>query len=153
MFPEVDFEVEGISVPSNVSDQPRSDSETFTGALNRVDNASNEITTADFWIGIEGGIEEKQSEMEAFAWVVIKSNSGTYGKGRTGTFFLPKKVSDLIKQGKELGEADDIVFGRTNSKQANGAVGILTNDVLNRTSYYIEAVVLACIPFKNKDLY
>ena len=153
MFPEMSFEIEGVSVPSNVSEQPRSDIETFTGAINRADNASKEIMDADFWIGIEGGIEEKQSDMEAFAWVVIKSNDGKYCKGRTGTFFLPSKVSELIKQGKELGEADDIVFGRSNSKQENGAVGILTGDAVDRTKYYTEAVVFACIPFKNKELY
>ncbi len=153
MFPETIFETEGISVPSGVSEQPQSDAETFTGAMNRVDNASKEITDADFWVGIEGGIEEKQSDMEAFAWVIIKSNDGRYGKGRTGTFFLPPKVVELIKQGKELGEADDIVFGRSNSKQENGAVGILTSDVVDRTKYYTEAVVFACIPFKNKELY
>ena len=153
MFPDINFEVEGVSVPSNVSEQPRSDAETFTGAINRADNASKEITEANFWVGIEGGIEEKQSGMEAFAWVVIKSNDGKYSKGRTGTFFLPQKVGELIKQGKELGEADDIVFGRSNSKHENGAVGILTGDAVDRTKYYTEAVVFACIPFKNKELY
>jgi non-canonical (house-cleaning) NTP pyrophosphatase len=59
----------------------------------------------------------------------------------------------LIKEGKELGEADDIVFQKENSKQKTGAVGLLTGNVLDRTSYYKEAIILALIPFKNKDLY
>ena len=91
--------------------------------------------------------------MEAFAWVVVKTKENRFGKGRTGTFFLPPRVAELIKQGKELGDADDIVFGRTNSKQENGAVGILTDNVVDRAKYYTEAVVLALIPFKNKQLY
>ncbi len=153
MFPKADFEIEGVFVPSGVSDQPLTDAETFKGASNRVNNAFKEKPDADYWIGIEGGIEEKNSEMEAFAWVIVKSKSGNTGKGRTGTFFLPSKITELIKQGKELGEADDIVFKRKNSKQENGAVGILTEDVISRTNYYIEAIVLALIPFKNPDLY
>ncbi len=153
MFPQDTFEIEGVSVSSGVSEQPRSDSEAFSGALNRVNNASQEISDADFWVGMEGGIEEKQAEMEAFAWVVIKSKDNKYGKGRTGTFFLPPKIAELIKQGKELGEADDIVFGRSNSKQSNGSVGILTGDVIDRTKYYTEAMIFALIPFKNKELY
>ncbi len=153
MFPKVTFETESVSVSSRVSEQPRSDAEAFTGALNRADGASKEVSDGDFWVGIEGGIEEKNFDMEAFAWVVIKSKNDTYGKGRTGTFFLPPKIAELIKQGKELGEADDIVFGRSNSKQKNGAVGILTGDVVDRTKYYTEAVVFALIPFKNKKLY
>jgi non-canonical (house-cleaning) NTP pyrophosphatase len=59
----------------------------------------------------------------------------------------------LIRQGKELGEADDIVFSQNNSKQANGAIGILTGDVIDRTSLYEHAVILALAPFKNLELY
>ena len=153
MFPGEQFEIEGVSVPSLVSDQPKNDAETFSGALNRADNVGRKYAEADFCVGIEGGIEEKNSDMEAFAWVIIKGKEGGFGKGRTGTFFLPLRIAELIKQGKELGEADDIVFGRINSKQENGAVGILTDNVIDRTKYYTEAVVLALIPFKNRELY
>jgi non-canonical (house-cleaning) NTP pyrophosphatase len=52
-----------------------------------------------------------------------------------------------------LGEADDLVFGRSNSKQANGAVGLLTDDAVTRTTYYVPAVIFALIPFKNAELY
>src|ERR1700690_550709 len=99
MFPVEEFEVEGIAVASGVGDQPMNNEETFQGAWNRTENASKE-TVADFWIGIEGGIEEKKSEMEVFAWIVVKSKDGNYGKGKTGTFFLPKQIVELIKQGK-----------------------------------------------------
>jgi non-canonical (house-cleaning) NTP pyrophosphatase len=75
------------------------------------------------------------------------------GKGKTGVFFLPEKIRVLVQSGIELGIADDMVFQRTNSKQANGAVGILTGDVLDRATFYIEAVIFALIPFKNSELY
>lgn len=153
MFPDEKFEISEISVLSGVSDQPRSDSEIFQGALNRTENALKDFPEADFSVGIEGGVDEKNNEMEQFAWVVIKSKNNKIGKGRTGTFFLSPQVAELIKQGKELGEADDIVFGRTNSKQDNGAVGILTDNVINRTHFYSEAVIMALIPFKNGKLY
>jgi inosine/xanthosine triphosphatase len=152
MFPAQEFEFVGVSVSSNVADQPFSNNETFIGAKNRADNASDEVKDADFYVGVEGGIEHVENEMEAFAWVVVRS-AGKYGKSRTGTFFLPKEVVKLIKDGKELGEADDIVFKRNNSKQENGAVGILTGDIINRTTFYTEAVILSLIPFKNIDLY
>ncbi|MFH1955734.1 MAG: inosine/xanthosine triphosphatase [Patescibacteria group bacterium] len=152
MFPYEKFIFCEISVPSNVADQPLSNEETFAGAINRVNNATKEIENANFYVGIEGGTEQVGEEMGAFAWVVVKSGE-RYGKAKTGTFFLPKEVVRLIKQGKELGEADDIVFKRDNYKQQNGAVGILTGNVIDRTSYYTETVVLALIPFKNPDLY
>lgn len=153
MFNNEIFDFEGISVPSGVQDQPLDNSTTFTGALNRVNNAMAKINNADFWVGIEGGIEKTEAgEMQAFAWIVIKSKLAI-GKGKTGTFFLPNPIISLINEGKELGEANDILFGRNNSKQKNGAVGILTGNALDRTDLYAQAVVLALIPFKQAKYY
>ncbi|MDP3726636.1 MAG: inosine/xanthosine triphosphatase [bacterium] len=153
MFPDHTFDIEGVSVASGVSNQPQSDAETLQGAHQRVEHARIQYPNADFWVGIEGGIEHKNKEMEAFAWIVVHAKEGGASKGRTGTFFLPPRVAELILEGKELGEADDIVFGTTNSKQANGAIGLLTNNVIHRERYYTEALVLALIPFKNRELY
>jgi non-canonical (house-cleaning) NTP pyrophosphatase len=74
------------------------------------------------------------------------------GKARTATFYLPQEVITLVQRGIELGHADDMVFGRSNSKQQNGSVGLLTEDVITRLTYYSHAVVLALIPFKNEAL-
>ncbi|MCK4808441.1 MAG: inosine/xanthosine triphosphatase [Candidatus Aenigmarchaeota archaeon] len=152
MFPDESFEFEGVSVPSDVSDQPMNDQETMTGAINRAENAKKNFNSADYWVGIEGGLEKRQDEIEAFNWVAIRSKD-KHGKARTGTFFLPKKIVELIDAGKELSEADDIVFERTDSRQKNGAVGILTGNIIDRTKYCAEAVILSLIPFKNPDIY
>ena len=53
----------------------------------------------------------------------------------------------------ELGSANDIVFSKQNSKHNSGAVGLLTNDIITRTTYYQHAAVLALIPLVNKELY
>jgi inosine/xanthosine triphosphatase len=153
MFPDQEFAIQAISVPSGVSQQPGSDAETMMGALNRATEAARQLPEADYWVGIEGGVEETSGgEMIAFAWVVVCDHERV-GRGRTGTFYLPPAVTDLVRQGKELGEADDIVFGRVNSKQENGAVGLLTGDVINRAQLYEHAIILALIPFKNSRLY
>lgn len=152
IFANANIELQGVSVPSGVSDQPRDNLETMTGAKNRATNAEAAFPDADYWVGIEGGIEKIGNEMAAFAWVVVQSKD-KIGKSKTGTFFLPPQVAQLIDEGKELGEADDIVFGDSNSKQKGGAVGLLTDNIINRTSLYVEAVVLALIPFKNEKLY
>lgn len=165
MFPKSNFEVRGIAISSDVGDQPRSDKETQTGALSRVTKAKHEIPSADFWVGIEGGASDAPAAfdaaghskdictMEGFAWIVVISRNGMVGKGRTGTYLLPPQVSDLIRSGKELGEADDIVFHQKNSKQKMGSVGLLTGGAIDRTAYYTDGVVLALIPFKNPNLY
>lgn len=152
MFPEQYFSFEGRNIPSGVADQPMSDKETYTGAFNRAIAAKDTFSEAEYWIGIEGGIEAINTEMIAFAWVVIISKDHM-GKARTGTFFLPPRVAELVRSGKELGEADDIVFAQSNSKQQGGAVGLLTHNIIDRTALYINAVIMALIPFKNENLY
>ncbi len=152
MFPAESFEVYTLSVPSGVGDQPASDGEALQGALNRAENVAARLPECDFWVGVEGGVEERAGEMAAFAWIVVESRH-LCGKGRTGTFYLPPAVADLVRQGLELGQADDIVFGRSNSKQENGAVGLLTGDILDRAQLYEQAVILALVPFKNPELY
>ncbi|MEL6719747.1 MAG: inosine/xanthosine triphosphatase [Bacteroidota bacterium] len=153
MFPEDNFEVQGIAVPSGVSDQPMGDKETFQGAWNRVQAAQEVQANADFWIGIEGGnIRHGENEMEVMAWIVIATNDQV-GKARTAGFFLPPKIIELINQGYELGDADDIVFGTSNSKSSLGSGGLLTEGVIDRMRFYVPAVIFALIPFKQTELY
>tara|TARA_B110000881_G_C18381870_1_gene416534 strand:+ start:238 stop:771 length:534 start_codon:yes stop_codon:yes gene_type:complete len=152
MFPEQIFEFNGLNVSSDVGDQPSTDSETLDGAKNRSNNVKIKCPNADYWVGIEGGIEKKNHQTEVFAWMFIQSST-IESKSRTATFNLPKKISELIDSGMELGDADDIVFNRKNSKQNNGAVGILTGNLIDREKYYIHAIIMALIPFKNFELY
>ena len=145
-FPDQKFDLVSVSVPSGVPDQPCSDAETLAGAENRVAGALQVHPEGDYWVGIEGGIEDDGDQMTAFAWVVVRSRS-RMGKSRTGTFQLPREIADLVRGGKELGEADDIFFGRTNSKQEEGAVGLLTGGAIDRMRLYEPSVILALVPF------
>jgi inosine/xanthosine triphosphatase len=151
LFPDQACTVQGVSVPSGVSDQPLSDEETLQGALNRARAAQVQVPTADYAFGIEGGCEERYGLLWTFAWIAV-IGGGQTGLGRTGAFALPQAVADLVREGLELGEADDRVFGRTNSKQANGAIGLLTEDKIDRQTYYSHAVIMALVPFKNPAL-
>jgi inosine/xanthosine triphosphatase len=144
--------VSSIDVPSGISNQPMSDSETFLGASNRVNSAMQAHPDANFWAGIEGGVEELADGMAAYAWIIVRSKTRT-GVARSAAFILPKSVSELVRQGVELGEADDIVFSRVNSKRSNGAIGLLTDDRVTRTDLYSHAVLLALAPVLNSDLY
>jgi inosine/xanthosine triphosphatase len=152
VFPKDSFVYTGLSVPSHVSDQPMSDAETLMGAKNRSRNAQEKVPNADFWVGIEGGVEEVNGNIEVFAWIAI-CNSRQEGASRTCTFTLPLGLTTLLHQGIELGHANDIFFGEEHSKQKGGAVGSLTNQVLGRTEYYVQPVLLALIPFLHPELY
>ena len=131
VFKKNNVVVSGVSVPSGVSDQPMGSNETKTGAENRLKNLKTHL--ADFYVGIEGGCGYEEKILYAFAWVVVENKKGRQGQGKTSMFQLPKKIKDLIEGGVELGVADDIVFNRKNSKRKDGAIGILTGGLIDRT--------------------
>ena len=147
MFPEKTWRVRGEPMPSGVSDQPRTDAETLQGAENRATAAMRAFPNAAFWVGIEGGVQPLGEELLSFAWVVVRGSNGKVGKARSGSFLLPPRVVELVNAGYELGDADDIVFGQSNSKQKMGAVGLLTGGAIDRIALYAHAVMLALIPF------
>ena len=153
MFEDGKFTFEGVEVGSDVSDQPMGSEETYAGAFNRASKAKDIFPTADFWVGIEGGnIEHGTDEMEAMAWIVVLDKT-RLGKARTAGLFLPAKVIALIREGYELGHADEKVFGIENTKQKMGTTGLLTNNAIDRTQFYVPAVILALIPFLKTELY
>ena len=152
MFPEEEFRAFPAKAVPAISVQPMSDAETLQGAGERAGMVRDQYPEADYWVGIEGGAEEMNGQIGVFAWVVVLDRE-RQSKGRSGEFFLPEKVAALVREGVELGEADDRVFGRSNSKQQNGAVGLLTGDAVDRAGLYVPAVIFALIPFKNPELY
>ena len=147
------FLVEGINAASGVSDQPIGEAETHLGAKNRAHNSREVFPEAHYWVGIEGGVDEDEYGMFAFAWIYILARDGKTSQSKTGTFYLPKAVTELVKEGMELGKADDQVFEQENSKQQGGSVGILTHGVVDRNEYYRQAIILALIPFVNENFF
>lgn len=164
-FPEP-VHVVGYAVPSGVSAQPMGDAETRSGAMTRARAAAeaHRAATCEWptWaVGLEGGCGEEDFDapslvgapvrhrtLTCFAFAaVLHVPTGRWGIARSGAFALPPRIAKLVRGGMELGDADDIVFGRSGSKQLDGAVGLLTGGAITRTAYYDHAMTLACIPF------
>src|ERR1700760_216442 len=97
MFPNSVYTVRGINVASGVPDQPFSDDEALHGALNRVHNARTVEPDADFWAGIEGGVDSHDGSLQSFAWVVVIGKGGHTGKARTATYYLPDETARLVR--------------------------------------------------------
>ena len=77
-FPDETIAFVPRTVDSGVSVQPMSDEETRRGARSRAGNARGVEPDADFWIGLEGGIETIDEQLMAFAWMaVLESPNGT----------------------------------------------------------------------------
>jgi len=175
-LPPASWACVGYAAASGVADQPMSDDETLRGARARALAAAAAHTAATgqapvFAVGLEGGCavlaplppgaaaaapdaDAPPPPVECFAWMaVLHCASGQWGTARTGAFVLPPAVARLVLDGVELGVADDRVFGRVNSKASDGAVGLLSGGVIDRTAYYRHALLLALIPFVSAQHY
>jgi inosine/xanthosine triphosphatase len=146
-FPSAQTHIVPIGVDSGVADQPMSDDETRQGARNRVAAAKQKLPDADYWVGLEGGLEDFDGDLMAFAWMAVAGPGGRVSESRSATLPLPPAVQALVANGLELGEANDRVFSTLNSKQAGGAYGLLTNGLMTRESIYTQTLILALIPF------
>ena len=149
-FPSESMDFIPVSVESGVSEQPGSDDETQLGARNRARNAFAKHPAADFWIGLEGGIEPLGDQLMAFAWMAVLGADGNISAARTVTLPLPPAIKTLVEQGLELGDANDRVFSTINSKHQGGAFGLLTKGIYTRESVYTQALVIALVPFINE---
>ncbi len=148
LFANSDLLIESVSVASGVSEQPMSDAETRTGARNRAIAARDAAAGADFWVGMEGGIEVIDDQLMAFAWMVV-ANGDSLSEARSVTLPLPPAVRQLVEDGLELGDANDRVFSTVNSKQGGGAYGLLTDGRYTRESVYAQTMIIALTPFAN----
>jgi inosine/xanthosine triphosphatase len=148
-FPGAALEVVPVTAASGVADQPMSDEETRRGALNRARDARLRHPDADYWVGLEGGVETVGGELLAFAWMVVLGVGERLGAARSATLPLPPEIRARVERGQELGAANDAVFGTVGSKHRGGAFGLLTGGRYTREGIYAEAMSLALLPFVN----
>lgn len=143
------IETISVDVDSGAGDQPTSDIATRQGARRRAENAQAVEPRADFWVGLEGGIELIDEQLMAFAWIAIRGANGGFSEARTTTLPLPPAVRELVDVGMELGKANDRVFATLNSKHGGGAFGLLSEGRYTRESIYAQTLTIALIPFVN----
>ncbi|MHB8838546.1 MAG: inosine/xanthosine triphosphatase [Gemmatimonadaceae bacterium] len=140
--------VDGIAVASGVPDQPLGDAQTIEGATNRA-RAARAALDADLGVGIEGGVVDAAAGMRTCAWAVVVTRAGDAHVGGSLSMPLPDAVAALIRDGVELGHAIDRLVGTQNIKHGAGAVGILTEGLVNRQEAYETILAYALSPVLN----
>ena len=135
-----------VEVASGVSRQPWGDAETRRGALNRAE-AALEAMGAELGIGLEGGVQETEFGLFTCAWCAIVDRMGRAGLGGSSCIRLPDLVADRVRSGVELGAAMDELSGQHNTKQNEGAIGLLTNGLSSRQAAYEALIQMALAPF------
>lgn len=138
--------VEAIIVPTGVSAQPVSDSETIEGAIFRARHA-REQTDADFGIGMEGGMHQIGERWFECGWIAVVDRAGNVSLGSSARFEVPAAIIEQVRAGKELGEIIDSGSGEKTISKTCGAMGLLTNGHVPRADAYAHGLFFAFGPF------
>lgn len=128
-------------VPSGVPEQPFGD-ETLKGAKNRAKAA---LGDCDLSVGIEAGVFEMYGDLYDIQHCAIIDQKGIMTVGMGSGFRYPDSVTELVRNGKTVGEAVKIVYGSEVGSE-RGAIGILSRGLLDRKGLTEQSVLNAMLP-------
>lgn len=112
---------------------------------------------ASFGIGLEGGVDVRRDHPTPrgflTSWAYVTDGArGAHGCG--GAIELPPALlARLLDDGVELAAAIDEVAGEADVRSRQGAWGVLTRGLVDRTATFEGAVINAFAPFVNAGLY
>jgi inosine/xanthosine triphosphatase len=176
LAPGAAFEIVGAEVESGVSHTPASCEELMRGARQRAEAlvklAKERKESWQYFVGLEGGLDvvyEGASPNELLRHADLKQNGcrrvfleswayvtdGTRGHyGRSGGVELPDALAhEVLENGVELSAAIDKFAGAVGIRDAQGAWGVLSANLITRQEAFRIAVVAAFAPFYNEKMY
>ncbi|WP_163539205.1 DUF84 family protein [Gracilibacillus sp. YIM 98692] len=128
-------------VDSLVSDQPRSDTETKQGALNRA-VACRELKHDSIGVGLEGGVTEIDGTLYLCSWGAMITQSRHQYIASGSRIPLPKEVSHRILLGEELGPVMVEYTNDHSIRHNQGAIGVFTNGVISREEMFTHVMYI-----------
>ncbi len=160
--PSAQFDVVGVEVPSGVGHTPLSRAELMAGARKRAEAlvvmAREKGELWKYFVGLEGGLDvvgegsERWTFLENWAYVSDGTGRGAYGQ--SGAVLLPQPLAArVVDDGVELAEAIDAFAGGHGIRDAQGAWGVLTRNLITRQDAFRVSVINAFAPFFNAAVY
>lgn len=153
---DVPVEIVGVEVSSSVRHTPLSREETMSGARNRAEAtlriACEKSEPWEYFVGLEGGIDVVCEHGKRWAflenWAYVADTSGRRAFGQSGAIALPEALATrVVDEGIELAEAIDAYAGQIGVRDAQGAWGVLTHNLITRQGSYRIALISAFAAF------
>jgi inosine/xanthosine triphosphatase len=156
------FEVVGVEVPSGVGHTPSSRAELMAGAKSRaealVQLARERGEQWKYFVGLEGGLDVIADGGKRLvflqSWAYVSDGGGHGSFGQSGAIEMPEALAaEVLDRGTELSAAIDAYAGGRGIRDAQGAWGVLTRNLITRQDAFRVAVVSAFAPFFNHPMY
>ncbi|MBE5095105.1 DUF84 family protein [Bacillus thuringiensis] len=138
-----DVEITSLSVPSGVSAQPFSDEETMQGAKRALEDGE-----APIGIGLEGGVMKTEHGLFMCNWGALATSDGKVFVAGGARITLPDDFLAPLEDGKELSEVMEEFVQRKDIRSHEGAIGIFTDDYVDRTELFVHVVKLLVGQYK-----
>ncbi|NLI73310.1 MAG: inosine/xanthosine triphosphatase [Euryarchaeota archaeon] len=143
------LEVGCTEVETSISEQPFGE-RTRQGAVERAKAA---LSTADFGVGLEAGVFELPDGLYDIQYCAIIDKCGHVTIGHGSGFKYPSEVARRVREGYSVGQAFEDIYGEEDVGRREGAIGYLTNGLMDRTSLSEQAVLAALVPRIQPELY
>ncbi|MGA8220544.1 MAG: inosine/xanthosine triphosphatase [Candidatus Acidiferrales bacterium] len=159
---KVKFEIVGVEVPSGVSHTPLSRAAMMAGARQRAEAliriAREKHEPWKYFAGLEGGLDVVADNGTRWvfleSWAYVADSSGRSAFGQSGSILVPEPLARrVVDEGIELSEAIDAFAGGHGIRDAQGAWGVLTRNLITRQDAFRMAVVNALSPLFNREIY
>ena len=160
--PHAQFEVVGVEVESGVGHTPTTRAELMAGARHRAETlvrrARENHEPWRYFVGLEGGLDviEENGQRLVFLenWAYVTDGSGRGAYGQSGSILIPGPLAEqVLDRGVELAAAIDAYASGHGIRDAQGAWGVLTRNLITRQDAFRVAVINAFAPFFNAALY
>ncbi|MFS0574823.1 DUF84 family protein [Sporosarcina sp. 179-K 3D1 HS] len=138
-YPSANLETRDVA--SEVSDQPFGDEETMAGAVNRAKAAALTKKGA-VGIGLEGGVRMVGRQMYLCNWGALSLPDGKIFTAAGAQVPLPLEIAEQLLGGKELGPVVDEYFQASGIRQREGAIGMFTAHLVNRSQLFEHILLL-----------
>jgi inosine/xanthosine triphosphatase len=148
------YEIVPVEVPSGVGHTPLSRAELMQGARNRAEELQRLARAKDdkweYFVGLEGGLDlvvekgRRWAFLESWAFVTDGERESF---GRSGATPMPEElIREVVEKGVELSQAIDAYAGSHGIRDAQGAWGVLTGNLITRQDAFRVAIVSAFAP-------
>jgi inosine/xanthosine triphosphatase len=151
-----DIDIMGISVPSDVSEQPVN-KDTYLGAKNRVRNlkkyANENNIDADMFVAVETGIHDCLGRWMITSIAVIEDKGNFESYGTSASFPVPDRFVDEIIN-SDLSQVVNKIFTEDDERRnGGGASQMLTHNVITRIDLTESAFIMALTKYINKNVW
>lgn len=156
------FDIAAVEVSSGVRHTPLSREEIMEGARQRAEAlvrmAREKNEPWEYFVGLEGGLDVVRTSgarwvfLENWAYITDGGDRGSFGQ--SGAVLVPEPLAKrAVDDGVELSEAIDAFAGGRGIRDAQGAWGVLTRNMITRQDAFRVAVINAFAPFFNRAVY